>query len=44
MKALDEEGFKSIDKEIKDIVMASAEFAQKSPEPDPSELWTDIYR
>ncbi len=33
---------KSIDKEIKDIVNASAEFAKDSPEPDPSELWTDI--
>jgi pyruvate dehydrogenase E1 component alpha subunit len=42
MKALDEEGFKQIDKEIKDTVIAAAEFAQQSPEPDPSELWTDI--
>jgi pyruvate dehydrogenase E1 component alpha subunit len=42
MKALDDEGFKAIDKEIKEIVVASAEFAQTSPEPDPSELWTDI--
>jgi len=42
MKGLDEDGFKAIDKEIKDTVMASAEFAQQSPEPDPSELWTDI--
>jgi pyruvate dehydrogenase E1 component alpha subunit len=41
-KAIDEEGFKTIDKEIKDIVIESAEFAQKSPEPDPSELWTDV--
>ena len=42
MKGLDEEGFKTIDKDIKDVVMAAAEFAQQSPEPDPSELWTDI--
>ena len=42
MKALDEEGFKTMDKEIKDIVLDAADFAQKSPEPDPSELWTDI--
>jgi pyruvate dehydrogenase E1 component alpha subunit len=41
-KILDEEAFKAIDKEIKDIVVASAEFAQKSPEPDAAELWTDI--
>ena len=26
-----------------DIVTEAAEFAQISPEPDPSELWTDIY-
>ena len=42
MKAMDEEEFKAMDKEIKDIVLESADFAQKSPEPDPSELWTDI--
>jgi pyruvate dehydrogenase E1 component alpha subunit len=42
MKALDDEGFKAIDKDIKDVVVAAAEFAQTSPEPDPSELWTDI--
>jgi pyruvate dehydrogenase E1 component alpha subunit len=42
MKAMDEDGFKALDKEIKDIVTASAEFAQTSPEPDPSELWTDV--
>jgi len=23
-------------------VTASADFAQQSPEPDPSELWTDV--
>jgi pyruvate dehydrogenase E1 component alpha subunit len=37
-----EDSFKAVDKEIKEIVNASAEFAQASPEPDPSELWTDI--
>jgi len=42
MKAMDEDGFKAIDKEIKDIVTEAAEFSQTSPEPDPSELWTDI--
>ncbi len=40
---LEEAALKAIDKEIKDIVAASAEFAQMSPEPDPKELWTDIY-
>ena len=38
-----EEDLKAIDKDIKDIVNASAEFAKESPEPDLSELWTDIY-
>ncbi|MCU0837325.1 MAG: pyruvate dehydrogenase (acetyl-transferring) E1 component subunit alpha [Rhodospirillales bacterium] len=38
----DEAAFKEIDREIKDIVNDAADFAQTSPEPDPSELWTDI--
>jgi pyruvate dehydrogenase E1 component alpha subunit len=37
-----EDDLKAIDKEIKDIVNDSAEFAKESPEPDLSELWTDI--
>lgn len=39
--ASDEE-LKAIDKEIKAIVNDAAEFAKESPEPDLSELWTDI--
>jgi pyruvate dehydrogenase E1 component alpha subunit len=38
-----EEDLKAIDKEIKEVVNASAEFAKDSPEPALSELWTDIY-
>ncbi|BAI72159.1 pyruvate dehydrogenase E1 component, alpha subunit [Azospirillum sp. B510] len=38
----DEDKLKEIDREVKAIVTESAEFAQQSPEPDPSELWTDI--
>ena len=38
-----EEALKAIDKDVKDIVNASAEFAKTSPEPDLDELWTDIY-
>ncbi len=38
-----ETDIKEIDKEIKAIVTEAAEFAQASPEPDPSELWTDIF-
>ncbi|KGM86601.1 MAG: pyruvate dehydrogenase (acetyl-transferring) E1 component subunit alpha [Roseovarius sp.] len=37
-----EEDLKAIDKEIKDVVNASAEFAKESPEPALEELWTDI--
>ncbi|MBB3172730.1 pyruvate dehydrogenase E1 component alpha subunit [Endobacter medicaginis] len=33
---------KSIEDEIKKIVLDAAEFAQSSPEPDVSELWTDV--
>ncbi|WP_323033015.1 pyruvate dehydrogenase (acetyl-transferring) E1 component subunit alpha [Paracoccus sp. (in: a-proteobacteria)] len=38
-----EDDLKAIDKEIKDIVNDSAEFAKESPEPPLEELWTDIY-
>lgn len=37
-----EDDFKKIEKEVKEVVNKSAEFAQESPEPDPSELWTDV--
>lgn len=38
----DEEALKAIDKEVKEIVQQAADFSQSSPEPDASELWTDI--
>ena len=41
-KWADENELKAIDKEVRDIVADSAEFAQTDPEPDASELWTDI--
>lgn len=37
-----EEDLKAIDKEIKQVVNAAAEFAKDSPEPALDELWTDI--
>ncbi|MCC0027926.1 MAG: pyruvate dehydrogenase (acetyl-transferring) E1 component subunit alpha [Zhengella sp.] len=37
-----EDELKKIDKEVRDIVADSAEFAQNDPEPDTSELYTDI--
>ncbi|GBD49310.1 pyruvate dehydrogenase (acetyl-transferring) E1 component subunit alpha [Methylopila sp. Yamaguchi] len=39
-----EDELKAVDKEVRDIVNAAAEFATNDPEPDPSELWTDILR
>jgi pyruvate dehydrogenase E1 component alpha subunit len=39
-----EQELKAIDAEVREIVNASADFAQRDPEPDPSELWTDVYR
>jgi pyruvate dehydrogenase E1 component alpha subunit len=41
-KMTDEAALKAVDAEIRKTVNDSAEFAQHSPEPDPSELWTDI--
>ena len=37
-----EDDLKAIDREVRDIVADSAEFAQTDPEPDVSELYTDI--
>ena len=37
-----EEKLKALEKEVKDIVTQAAEFAQASPEPPESELWTDV--
>ncbi len=37
-----EDDLKEIDKSIRAVVAEAAEFAQVDPEPDPSELWTDI--
>jgi pyruvate dehydrogenase E1 component alpha subunit len=39
----DEAALKAIDAEVKRIVSDAAEFARTSPEPDPSELYTDVY-
>ncbi|WP_298911679.1 pyruvate dehydrogenase (acetyl-transferring) E1 component subunit alpha [uncultured Algimonas sp.] len=41
-KWADEDQLKQIDKEIKDTVKAAADFAVETPEPEPSELWTDV--
>ncbi len=39
----DDDALKVIDTEIREIVNDAAEYAQSSPEPDPAELYTDIY-
>jgi pyruvate dehydrogenase E1 component alpha subunit len=38
-----EDDLKAIDKEVKEVVADAADFAQTSPEPDPSELMKHIY-
>ncbi|MDB5667112.1 MAG: pdhA [Alphaproteobacteria bacterium] len=37
-----EDELKRLDKEIRSIVAEAADFAEQSPEPDPSELYTDV--
>jgi pyruvate dehydrogenase E1 component alpha subunit len=41
-RLVSEDELKAIDAEIRQIVTAAAEFAQNDPEPDSSELWTDV--
>jgi len=38
-----ESDLKELDREVKAIVSEAADFAQSSPEPDPSELYTEVY-
>jgi pyruvate dehydrogenase E1 component alpha subunit len=39
-----EQDLKAIDAEVREIVNQAADFAQHDPEPEPSELYTDVYR
>jgi pyruvate dehydrogenase E1 component alpha subunit len=39
----DEATLKAVDAEVKRIVADAAEFARTSPEPEPAELYTDVY-
>jgi len=41
-KGVGEDDLKAIDKEVRDIVADAADFAQSDPEPDASELYTDV--
>jgi pyruvate dehydrogenase E1 component alpha subunit len=43
-KQVDEDELKQIDKDVRAIVNEAAEFAQNTPEPDVSELYTDIVK
>ncbi len=43
-KWVSEDELKKIDAKVRDVVNEAAEFATHDPEPDPSELWTDILR
>ncbi len=38
----DEDALKEIDRQVKEVISAATDFAQASPEPDPSELYTDV--
>jgi pyruvate dehydrogenase E1 component alpha subunit len=42
-KLASEDELKKIDGQVRDIVNEAAEFATNDPEPDPAELWTDVY-
>jgi pyruvate dehydrogenase E1 component alpha subunit len=37
-----EEELKAIDKQIKEIVIEAAKFAEEAPEPEAAELYTDV--
>jgi pyruvate dehydrogenase E1 component alpha subunit len=43
-KQMSEQELKAIDAEVREVVNAAADFAQHDPQPDASELYTDIYR
>jgi pyruvate dehydrogenase E1 component alpha subunit len=43
-KFANEEALKKIDASVRDLINEAAEFATHDPEPDVSELYTDIYR
>ena len=43
-QSMTEEALKTIDSDVKAIVTKATEFAQTNPEPDLSELFTDILK
>lgn len=40
---IDDEAMKAMDAEVLAEVAEAVKFAEESPDPDPSELWTDVY-
>ena len=38
----EENELKEIERKVREVVAEAAQFAQDCPEPDPSELWTDV--
>jgi len=42
-KLIDDTGIKAMDEEVQAEVADSLKFAEESPDPDASELWTDVY-
>jgi pyruvate dehydrogenase E1 component alpha subunit len=43
-KRATEDSLKQADADVRKIVNDASEFATHDPEPDPSELWTDVVR
>jgi len=42
-KLADDDALKAVDAKVKAIIADAAEFARTTPEPDPAELYTDVY-
>ena len=42
-KSATEETLKKIDQQVRAVINEAAEFATSDPEPDPSDLYTDVY-
>jgi pyruvate dehydrogenase E1 component alpha subunit len=42
-KLADDDALKAVDAKVKAIIADAAEFARTTPEPEPSELYTDVY-
>jgi len=43
-KVASEDALKKIDGEVRDLINQASEYATNDPEPDASELWTNVYR